>query len=253
MKMSDTRDVGLTAGERRSILLRAIKLNEQADRGFTLRLVMCELLSLADEYLFILLISFVTNGIAGGRELGNLLASTAAIVAVCLAVQIAVKFIKRRENSHKAKHDMRLRNILNEKMMNMDYVHLENPDMQNRYNMCMNSLFGWQGVTSVPTVMGDIAVAIFRIIIGVALIIPSVIRSGSGRGFAGFITSPLGFLAVVAVVTVSEFIKNLYFIKKTFYTYENVIRDKRHLLSDRTYSAYMNYVVNNYRILCLLI
>ncbi|MDE7302696.1 MAG: ABC transporter ATP-binding protein/permease, partial [Oscillospiraceae bacterium] len=246
--MSDTRDdVKLTARERRSIILRAIKLNEQADRGFTLRLVMCAILSLANEYLFILLISFVTNGIASGRELGNLLASTAAIVAVCLTTQIAVKFIKRRENSHKAKHDMRLRSILNEKMINMDYVHLENPDMQNRYNMCMNYLFGWQGVTSVPTVMGDIVVAIFRIIIGAVLIIPSVIRGSGGDGFAGFITSPLGFLAVVAVVTVSEFIKNLYFIKKTFYTHEDVMRDKRHLLSDRTYSAYMNYVVNNYR------
>ena len=134
MKMSDTKDVKLTARERRSIILRATKLNEQADRGFTLRLVMCEILALADEYLFILLISFVTNGIAGGRELSNLFVSTAAIVAICLVVQIAVKFIKRRESSHKAKHDMRLRSILNEKLMNMDYVHLEDPDMQNRYH-----------------------------------------------------------------------------------------------------------------------
>ena len=245
--MSDTKDVKLTAKERRSIILRAIKLSEQADRGFTLRLVMCEILSLADEYLFILLISFVTNGIAGGRELSNLFASTAVIVAICLVVQIAVKFIKRRESSHKAKHDMRLRSILNEKLMNMDYVHLEDPDMQNRYNMCMNYLFGQYGVSSVSTVTGDIAVAIFRIIIGVALIIPSVIRSSGKSGFAGFITSPLGFLSAVAVVTVSEFIKNMYFNRKTFNAYEDVICDKRHLLSNRTYSAYMNYVVNNYR------
>ena len=245
--MSDTKDVKLTARERRSIILRATKLNEQADRGFTLRLVMCEILALADEYLFILLISFVTNGIAGGRELSNLFVSTAAIVAICLVVQIAVKFIKRRESSHKAKHDMRLRSILNEKLMNMDYVHLEDPDMQTRYNMCMNYLFGQYGVSSVSAVTGDIAVAIFRIIIGVALIIPSVIRSSGNSGFAGFITSPLGFLSAVAVVTVSEFIKNMYFNRKTFNAYEDVICDKRHLLSNRTYTAYMNYVVNNYR------
>ena len=56
--MSDNKDEKLTAKERRSILLRAIKLNEQADPGFTLRLVMCGILSLANEYLFILLISF---------------------------------------------------------------------------------------------------------------------------------------------------------------------------------------------------
>ena len=245
--MSDTKDVKLTAKERHSIILRAIKLNERADRGFTLRLVMCEILSLADEYLFILLISFVTNGLAGGRELGNLFVSTAVIVAICLVVQIAVKFIKRRESSHKAKHDMRLRSILNEKLMNMDYVHLEDPDMQNRYNMCMNYLFGQYGVSSVSTVTGDIAVAIFRIIIGVALIIPSVIHSSGKSGFAGFITSPLGFLSAVAVVTVSEFIKNMYFNRKTFNAYEDVICDKRHLLNNRTYTTYMNYVVNNYR------
>ena len=245
--MSDTKDVTLTAKERRSIILQALKLNEQADRGFTLRIVMCETLSLANEYLFILLISFVTNGIASGKELNDLLASTAVIVAICLAAQIAVKFIKRRETSHKAKHDMRLRSILNEKLMNMDYVHMEDPDMQNRYNMCLDYLFGWQGVSFVPTFMGDIAVDIFRIIIGVALIIPSVMRSSGKSGFAGFITSPLGFLSVVAVVTVSEFIKNLYFNRKTLNTYEDVRSDQRHLLSNRTYSAYMNYVVNNYR------
>lgn len=245
--MSDTKDVKLTAKERRSIILRAIRLNEQADQGFTLRLVMCEILSLANEYLFILLISSITNGIASGRELSNLFASTAVIVAICLAVQVAVKFIKRRENSHKAKHDMQLRSILNEKLMNMDYVHIEDPDMQNRYNMCMNYMFGWHGVSYVSTVTGEIAAAIFRIIIGTALIIPSVIHSSGKSGFVGFITSPLGFLFAVAVITVSEFIKNMYFNRKTSNTYENVVRDKRNLLSNRAHSAYMNYVVNNYR------
>lgn len=245
--MSDTREVKLTARERRGILLRAIKLNEQADKGFTLRIVLCGILSLANEYLFILLISFVTNGIAGGRKLRDLLASTAVIAAICLAVQIAVKLIKRRENSHKAKHGMRLRGILNEKMMNMDYVYLENPEMQNRYNMCMNYLFSFHGISSVPKSAGNIAAAVFRIIIGAALILPSVMHSSGRSGFPGFITSPWGFLAAVAVVTVSELIKNLYFNRKTFYLEEDVIHDKRHLLSERTYSAYMNYVVNNYR------
>lgn len=244
--MSDTRNVKLNAKERRRIILRAIKLNEQADRGFTLRLVMCKILSLANEYLFILLLSFVTNGVAGGKELSDLLVSTTVIVAICLAVQIAVKFINRRENSHKAKHDLRLRSILNEKLMNMDYVHLEDPDMQNRYNMCTNYLFCMQGVSSVPTITGDIALAVLRIIIGAALIIPSVIFSSGKSGFVGFITSPLGFLSAVAVVTVSELFKNV-FIQKTFYTYEGVMRDKRQLLNNRTYSVYMNYVVNNYR------
>ena len=246
--MSDNKDdIKLSVKERRGIIMRAIRLNEQADKGYTLRLVMCEILSLANEYLFILLISFVTNGIAGGMELNALLSSTAVIVAVCLAVQIAVKFIQRRENSHKSKHDIQLRNMLNEKLMNMDYVYLEDPDMQNRYNMCMNYLFNFHGVSSVPKFMGYIAAAVFRIIIGAALIIPSVIRSGGGYGFAGFITSPLGFLAAVAVVTVSEFIKNLYLLRKTFYIEEDVLHDKRYILNDRTYSAYMNYVVNNYR------
>ena len=246
--MSDTNDgVKLTAKERRSLILHAIKLNEQADRGFTLRIVMCGILSIADEYLFILLISLATNGIADGRELNGLLASMAVIAAVYISVHIVAKFIKRRENSRKAKREIRLRSILNEKLMNMDYVHLEDPDMQNRYNLCMNYLLGQFGISSVPTIMGDFAVAVFRIIIGAALIIPSVMRSSGQSGFVGFITSPAGFLAAVVIVAVSEFIKNLYFIRKIFYAREDVIRDKRHLLSDRVYSSYMNYVVNNYR------
>ena len=245
--MSDAKDVKLTAKERRSILLRAIKLNEQADRGYTLRLVLCKILSLANEYSFILLISVITNGIASGKKLGELLASTGLFLSFCLAAHIAVIFIKRRESSHNAKHDTRLRVMLNEKLMNMDYVHLEDPDMQNRYGMCMDYLFDFHGVTSVSRSMGNFAEAVFRIIIGAALIIPSVILGGGQSGFAGFITSPWGFLVAVAVVTVSEFIKNIYFNRKTFYLYEGVIGDDRFQLNSRSHFAYMNYVVKNYR------
>lgn len=245
--MSDSRSKKLTGKEQRSIILRAIKLNEQADKGYTLRNVLCEILSIADEYLSILLLSIVVNGIAEGKNLHSLLLSTAVMVGICLAVQIAVKFVKRRESSHKAKHDIQLRNMLNEKIMSMDYVHLEDPDMQNRYNMCMNYLFGWYGLSSVSVLTGEFASDVFRIIIGAVIIIPSVITSGSGTGFAGFVTSPLGFLSAVAVVTVSELIRNLYFNKRYAQTYEDVRKDKRQILSNRTYSAYINYVVNNYR------
>ena len=45
----DVKDIKLTAKERRKILLRTLKLNEQADKGFTLRLTVCGVLSLASE------------------------------------------------------------------------------------------------------------------------------------------------------------------------------------------------------------
>ena len=245
--MSDPKKVKLTSAEKRSIIRRAIKLNEQADKGYTFRNILCEVLSVADEYLSILLLSIVVNGIAEGKNLHSLLISTAVMVGICLAVQITVKFIKRRENSHNAKHDIRLRSMMADKIMSMDYVHLENPDMQNRYNMCMDYLFGWYGVSSVSILTGEFASDAVRIIIGAVFIIPTVMVSSGKTGFAGFITSPPGFLSAVAVVTVSELIRNLYFNKRYAQTYEDVRKDKRHLLSNRTYSAYMNYVVNNYR------
>ncbi len=243
----DVKDIKLTSKERRSVLLRALKMNEQADKGFTLRLTLCGILSLASEYLFIFLISFITNGIAEGKELKELLISTAAVSAVCLGAHIIVQFIKRRESTHRAKHDMGLRKIMNEKLMNMDYVHLEDPDMQNRYNMCLNYLRGWRGMTAVSELVGDITIAIVRISIGLIFIVPSVFQEGGRSGFEGFIISPWGFLAAVIVVAVSEIFKNLYFIRKTFYAYKDVMSDKRYLLSSRVYSSFENYVVKNYR------
>ena len=243
----DVKEIKMTAKERRKVLLRTIKLNKQADKGFTLRLTVCGVLSLASEYLFILLISFITNGIAEGKELKELLILTAAVSAVCLGSQIVIKFINRRESSHKFRHDFGLVGIMNKKIMNMDYVHLEDPDMQNRYNMCLNYLHGWRGATAVSELVGDTIIAIVRITIGAVLIIPSVLQSSGQSGFAGFITSPWGFLAAVAVVAASELFKNLYFIRKTFYAYKDVMSDKRHLLNSRVYSSYTNYVVNNYR------
>ena len=245
--MSDKDSVKMTFGERRNIILRAIRLNEQADKGYTLRIVLREILQVAGEYFFILLTWVIIDGITEEKGLRALLISTAVSAALGVATQIAMQFVARRESSHTAKHDMRLRNMLNEKLMNMDYVHLEDPDMQNRYNRCLNYLFGWTGVSSVSIITGRIAVDIFRIIIGVALIIPSVISVNGRTGFVGFIISPFGFLCAVAAVTVSEFIKNLYFNRQVYKIHDDIRGDKRHLLTNRTYSAYMNYVVRNYR------
>ncbi len=175
--VDDIKDIKMTAKERRKVLLRALKLNEQADKGYTLRLTVCGILSLAGEYLFILLISFITNGIAEGRDLKELLVSTAVVAAVCLGTQIIINSVNRRESSHNTKHHYGLINIMNKKLMNMDYVHLEDPDMQNRFIKCVSYLGDWRGVTAVSELLGDIAVAVFRIIIGAALIIPSVIHS----------------------------------------------------------------------------
>lgn len=245
--MSDVRKEKLTASERYRILRRALKLNEQADRGYTLRIVLKDILQVAGEYLMILLTYIIIDGATTGKDLRGLLIPTAVCAGIGVVSQVAMKFVTRRESSHSARHRIQLRSVLNEKLMSMDYVHLEDPDMQNRYNMCVNHLFGWHGIATVPALVGDLAVDLFRIIIGAVLIIPSVM-SGSGKtGFAGFITSPLGFLSAIIIVTVSELINNLYFQKMTFKTLDKVRHDKQYLLSNRTYSAYVNYVVNNYR------
>ena len=245
--MSDPKEVKLTSAGRRSIILRALRLNEQADKGYTLRILLKEILQVVGEYLMILLMWTIVDGVTSWHDLHDLLIPTAVSAGLGVATQLTMHFVARRESSHNAKHDMRLRSMMTDKIMNMDYVHLEGSDMQNRYNMCMNYLFGWHGISSVPIVVGNMAVDMFRIIIGAALIIPSVIHSSGKSGFAGFITSPLGFLSAIVIVTVSELIKNLYFNRKTYNAYEEVRRDKRHLLYNRTYSAYVNYVVSNYR------
>lgn len=245
--MGDKKSAKLSAKERRSIILWAIRLSEQADKGYTFRIILREILQVAGEYLFILLTWVIIDGITEGKDLQELLISTAVSAGFGFATQIVMQFITHRESCHTAKHDMWLRSMLNEKLMNMDYVHIEDPDMQNRYNKCLNYLFGWQGVSSVSIITGRIAVDIFRIIIGVVLIIPSVISSSGRTGFVGFIISPFGFLCAVAAVTVSEFIKNLYFNRQAFKNLDDARNDKRHLLTNRTYSAYMNYVVRNYR------
>ena len=244
--MSDLKDIKLTSKERHRVLLRALKMNDQADRGYTLRITLAGVLSLAGEYLFILLISSITNGIAEGRELKELLISTAAISAVCFGAQILIKFINRRESTHKFKHDNGLTKILNDKLMDMDYVHLEEPDMQWRCDLC-NSYLGSWGVTGAAEVIGDSIVAIARITIGVVFIVPAVFQKNDLSGFGGFITSPWGFLAAVVIVTLSEIIKNLYFSRKNFSVYKGAMNDKDQMLNNSIYFAFANHVVKDYR------
>ena len=204
--MSDSKRKKLSHKEIRQLVIKALKLNEKADKGYTLRAVLNNMLYLASEYLAIVLVQQIINGIADGKSLNEMLRITALNVGLCLLAYITSKIVMRRRQCHEASHSQNLNNMINEKVMRMDFSHIESPDINSRIERTVNNMFGGHSVSSIPEITTGLVYHFFTVIIGVIMILPSVFIKSGQSGIVGFICSPLGFLSAAALVTASEVI-----------------------------------------------
>ena len=102
--MSDSKRKKLSHKEIRQLVIKALKLNEKADKGYTLRAVLDNMLYLASEYLAIVLVQQIINGIADGKSLNEMLRITALNVGLCMLAYITSKAVMRRRQCHEASH-----------------------------------------------------------------------------------------------------------------------------------------------------
>lgn len=245
--MGDNERIKLSRKEIRQLMVKALRLNEKADKGYTLRLILNNMLYLVSEFLAIVLVKQIINGIAGGKGLHEMMRVTAYNVGFCLLANILIQFVNRRRECHVASHSQNLNNMLNEKIMRMDFSHIESPDTHSRIVRTMNNMFGEHSVSRIPGITSWVVYYFLTIVIGVLMILPSVLTKSDKSGIVGFICSPWGFLIAAAFVTASEVIKIFVFDARFDKNFAEIKQNKAENLNHMLYQHYLNRALRSYR------
>jgi ATP-binding cassette subfamily B protein len=151
--------------------------------------------------------------------------------------------------SRKFSRQKKLQNTVSEKVMNMDYAAVENPETHQKLDKTLTQLSS--NMTGLPVVERQTVytlLGISYIVIGVILIAPiAFAKPVVTSGFVGFIQSVWGLITMTAVVILLEFFKATYINSKAVKVLEEIQQDDNITQARRIKSFYMGHVLQNYR------
>lgn len=247
--MSDNNEKILTSKEKREIIRRTLKAVDKADKGYIARDTIKYCVDLSGDILTVFLSALVIDGIAGAKPVDTLFIYAAIVVGVQALLSVVQRFLFRRSNSHSFKKTTNMQKNLWQKVMTMDYVHIESTDMQNKYaNAWRQPENRTAGIEALCNYFKNTVGGVFMVALGVILISPTVFRTPTETdGFIGFIQSIWGFITVAMIVTALELIKSLVINPKAIVGFEKIHNDKNVIMADRAGGFFNRYVLNNYR------
>ena len=247
--MSDNKEKILTPKEKREVIRRTLKAVDKADKGYIARDTIKYCVDLSGDILTVFLSALVIDGIAGAKPVDTLFIYAAIVVGVQALLSVVQRFLFRRSNSHSYKKTTNMQKNLWQKVMTMDYVHLESTDMQNRYaNARRQPENRSAGIEALCNYFKNTVGGIFMVVSGAILIIPTIFREPTETtGFMGFVQSFWGFIAVAAITAALELIKSLVINPKAIIGFEKIHNDKRVTMAQRAGNFFNHYVLKNYR------
>lgn len=248
-KNNKNNEDGLSTKKRREIIKRTLKAIKVADSGYFIREIIECLLFRATDFAFIYLSALVIDGITQSKPIGTLLSYAAIVVGVQAVIFMIDLFLLRHSNSQTFARSNNLHKNLWQKVMTMDFIHLESTDTQNKFSNADDQINN--NNAGIPALCNYIKFGIggiFLIITGVILIIPIVFaKPVTTTGFSGFIQSIWGFLAVVIITVLLEMLKSLVINPKAILGFEKVQNDKKIIQANRADGFFSNYILRNYR------
>lgn len=248
-KNNEKNEEKLSAKEKREIIKRTLKAVSVADSGYLIKDIIEYVLGLVTDFVFIYLSALVIDGITQSKPVGTLL-SYAAIVVGLQAVIFMIKwFLFRRSSSQTFARSTNLHKNLWQKVMTMDFIHLESTDTQNKFSNADYQINNYNtGIPAQSTYIKYGIGGLFLIITGVILIIPMVfVKPVTTTGFSGFVQSIWGFLAAVIITVLLEMLKSLVINPKAILGFEKVQNDKKVIQANRADGFFSNYILRNYR------
>lgn len=247
--MSDNNEKVLTPKEKREVIRRTLKAVDKADKGYIARDTIKYCVDLSGDILTVFLSALVIDGIAGAKPVDTLFIYAAIVVGVQALLSVVQRFLFRRSNSHSFRKTTNMHKNLWQKVMTMDYVHLESTDMQNKYaNAQRQPENRTAGIEALCNYFKNTVGGVFMVALGVILISPTVFRTPTEtEGFIGFIQSIWGFITVAIIVTALELIKSLVINPKAIVGFEKIHNDKNVIMADRAGNFFNHYVLNSYR------
>lgn len=247
--MSDNNEKVLTPKEKREVIRRTLKAVDKADKGYIARDTIKYCVDLSGDIFTVFLSALVIDGIAGAKPVDTLFIYAAIVVGVQALLSVVQRFLFRRSNSHSFRKTTNMQKNLWQKVMTMDYVHLESTDMQNKYaNAQRQPENRTAGIEALCNYFKNTVGGVFMVALGVIMISPTVFRTPTETdGFIGFIQSIWGFITVAMIVTALELIKSLVINPKAIVGFEKIHNDKNVIMADRAGNFFNHYVLNSYR------
>lgn len=245
--MNEERSIGFR--ERIKLYKRCIEFTENADKGYILRDVLGFNPLTITEFIDIYLSSQLIDRINSGQPIKELLLFTALVNLCVFGLYALVKFVKRREESHKFLLTSGMNRQLFGKLLTMDYRHIEDIGTQTRYSRAKQySDNAYTGVRSIAENIKYLIDGILQTAAGLILVMPMILAPIQKQdGFIGFFCSMPGFIVVMAAVIPCMLFRSLYLNQKSWKIWENARKSDIELRAHRIYDSYIGYVINNYR------
>ncbi len=228
-----------------NVVKRCLAMFDEADKGCFARGIAKEVLNTANELLTVWLTSQLIDKVVSGEPWRDIIIFVLITAAVTLGLYFAVTTIDRRKNCHSFASTSYDKRVLWEKILNMDYVHIENPETHIAKQRMM---IGFNRMNRVSSGIFNLVSGLITITAGVVMILPLALRcSPETKGFMGFVGSPWGLAAVVAAVAAMEALWGLIQSKTTFRLMSEAMNDRKKIQSERTSSHYIDSILQRYQ------
>ncbi len=227
------------------MLRRCLKITKSAEKQHTKRQIAQRVPSVLQEYLHIFITMKIIDMVITNEPRWDIILFTVITGFMELLLFCIRHGINRGYNCRDFSLKQNKQRMLWEKLLHMDYVHLENPETHIQYQRAGN---GMDRLDSVLFNLADAAEGLITAAVGLILIAPMAFRGTSElTGLWGFINSNGGLFLVIFLAALLELIRALVPNKKAL-KYMAVINNDRDILQyERTAIYYDQDVRRNYR------
>lgn len=224
---------------------RCLAMFDEADKGCFARGIAKEVLNTANSLFAVWITSQLIDMVVSGEPWRDIIIFVLITAAVTLGLYFAVTTIDRCKNCHSFASTSYDKRVLWEKILNMDYVHIENPETHIAKQRMM---IGFNRMNRVSSGIFNLVSGLITITAGVVMILPLALRSApEAKGFMGFVGSPWGLAAVVAAVAAMEALWGLIQSKTTFRFMSEAMNDRKKIQGERTSSHYIDSILQRYQ------
>lgn len=224
---------------------RGLSVIEKADKGFMQVRLAVQIPSFIQAYLHVFQVSKLIDMVISARPWQDIILFIIVTGLIEMMLFVAQYIIKKHDNCHNFARQINQRRMIWEKIINMDYVHIESPDT---YVMERRAMEGMGRMGRIFFNLLEIFSGTVSIVIGLIMIAPLAFRSAPQlSGFAGFINSNWGLLSAIGAAALLEIGKALVPIKKSYEWFSELQNDRELLQYSRTSSHYADDIGSNYQ------
>lgn len=227
------------------VVKRTFEMFEEADKGKFARDTAKKVLNTAQSLFNVWMTSQLIDRVISGEPWRDTIIFIFITALIDLGIFLVITTIDRRKNCHWFAGDSYDKRVLWEKVLNMDYVHIENPET---YVAKQRMMQGFARMNRVAFGMFCCVEGLVMVAAGVAMTLPTALRSVPGAaGFMGFVCSPWGLITAVGAVAALEIAQSLMVSKRAYKYMSDAMNDRKKIQGERISGYYIDITGQSYQ------